>query len=75
MRRKLEDWMVGACGAHITQNIRFISRLGSAIGKTFNTYFGLLQQEDQKKTLSANESSGERILIFGLCLRCNLKWV
>jgi hypothetical protein len=29
----------------------------------------------QKRTLSANESSGERILISRLCLCCNPKWV
>jgi len=42
--------------------------------KDLISIFGLLQQPIQKRTISVNESPGERILIFGLCLCCNPKW-
>ena len=57
------------------QNIRLVRPLGIATGKGFNIYFCLLHQRDQKTTISANRSPGERILIFGLCLFWHLKWI
>ena len=37
--------------------------------------FGLLQQQDPKENIFCKWVSRERILIFRLCLCCNLKWV
>jgi hypothetical protein len=52
--------MVGASGAHITQNTRLISHLGSVIGKAFNTHFWFSLTRGPKRKLFLQMSLQER---------------
>jgi hypothetical protein len=60
---------------HDAQNTRAIRYLGSAKVKGFETYFFLSSPTTRLKRepFLQNESSGETMPIFGLCLCCHLK--
>jgi hypothetical protein len=60
-----------------TQNTRLILCLGSATSKGFNTvpFFVFYNNKTQKRIISTNRSTGERILRFRLCLYWHPKCV
>ena len=75
-------WATPQCGQ---VKLRLSSTTSPKIQDSFHVWVALqvkssipifvFNNRTQKRTLSANKSPGERILIFGLCLSNNPKWV